>query len=109
MHIADATSIDNHIRSAIKEDFYLAKETLIPGELSGSIRFVNNSDRMAIRLRMGFQAGRVGGLAEDLTETQMIRGARTPDCIASASGKLKTVSILALSPNFHMGGGNWIG
>ena len=90
MRIADAAPIDNRIRKANKEDFHHAKETPPPGALSESILFINNSDRRAIRLWWGLQADRAGDLVEDIAETQSIRDARTPACIASESGKLNT-------------------
>ena len=107
MHIDDATSIGDHLRRAIREDFRIAKEIPFPDELSGSVRFINNSDPKATRLWWELHAERVGNLAGDLAETQMIWGARTPERIASATGKLKTVALLELSHNFHLGGRNW--
>ena len=59
---------------------------------------------MAIRSRWGLHAARVGNLADDLSETPMIWGARTPEFSASAAGKLKAVSLLEPSLNFHLGG-----
>lgn len=108
MHIADAESIDGHIRREIEGDFYMEKETPIPGELSESIRFVNNSYPRAISLCWGLLAERVGNLVGDLTETQKIWDVGTPFCVSSATGKLKPVFLLALSLNFHLVGRNWI-
>ena len=78
MHIADATSIGDHIRRESQEDCYQAKEIPLPGELSESLIFVNNSDPRAISQRMDLQAGRAGNLAEDLTETQMMWAPEPP-------------------------------
>ena len=108
MHIADAESIDDRLRKAIKEDFYHATEIPLPGESSDSLRFINNSDQRAIRLWRGLRAERVWDLADNLTETQAIWGALTPECIASATGKLKTVPLLAPPLNFNLGGRDWI-
>ena len=44
MHIADASPIEDHLLRAIREEFYMAQEIPLPGELSESIRLVNNSD-----------------------------------------------------------------
>ena len=108
MHIADATSIDDHIQRAIKEDFYLDKEIPLPGELAESIRFINNSNPRATRHWWELQSERVGNLVEELGETQKLWGAQTPDCIAAATGELKTVSLLAHSLNCNLGGRGWI-
>ena len=107
MHIADATSIEDHLQREIKEDFYLAKDIPLPTELSESLRFINNSDPRAIRHWWNLQGERVESLVDELQETQLVWDARTPDCIAAATGKLKTVSLLALSLNFNLGGRDW--
>ena len=79
MHIAGATSIDDRLHRAIREDFYLAEEIPLPGDLSEAIRFINKSDPRAIRCWWSLQSERVENLVEDLTEKKKLWGAQTPE------------------------------
>ena len=43
MHIDNATSVKNHVRRAVRAEFYISKETPIRGEVDESIRFTRDA------------------------------------------------------------------
>ena len=108
MHIKDSTSIDDHLRRAIKADFFLSEEISLPPEVVRSVRISADSDPKALRPWWKLQLNRVKGVVNSAADLQTIWNNATPTSIKPATGRLQTVALAFLLTTFDLGGEKWI-
>ena len=108
MHIDGASSIDDHINKAANQDFLMARSTPLPAEVVEPIAFVATTPSKEILSFWDFQHKRVANYADQTCGAQRIWDNAAPPEIKSATGKMKSVAISALSDNYDLGGASWV-
>lgn len=104
MHIQDESSIDDHLREAIRAYFFFAKEIPLPQEAMRPIGIVSDPNSQALRAWWEIQLGRVKGIVNDASRLQTIWNNSKHSSIRSATGRIQTVALVFLLMTFDHGG-----
>ena len=86
MHIDDASSIDDHLNKAVKQDFLMASSIPLPDEVDESLAFIATTPPMELRTFRGIHLKRVANYVDQTSGIQKIRDNAAPPEIKSATG-----------------------
>ena len=86
MHIDDATSVQNHVEKAVKEEFYLSNDIPLPPEVDDSIRFIRSSTYAGAKSFWPNQLKKVGSYVTAAQGIQDLWTKETPPSIRPATG-----------------------
>ena len=108
MRITEASSISDHIDQAAKGEFYLAKDTPIPGEVGEYIRIITGSNGKTIARYWESQLSGLRPLNRNCDDVRLIWNASSPQHILAATGNLRTATLAHMAESIGLGGGKWI-
>ena len=104
----ECSSIEEHVKAALKAPFFLALHTPLPSSLSKAISFVSECAPELVTSFWEKQLGELTKLASDASDTNESWKKLIPTEIRPAAGKLNLPALMSLMDQFGLGGSNWL-
>ena len=107
-HIAESSSIIDHVDKEMDLEFFLSKEVPLPSEVGQSLKMIVGANPIQIKQFWHDQILRVERIAQQAEHTQKQWDLLTPKELRNSRSPIKTVAILDLMNQYGLGGKRWM-